>query len=83
MSSEQYVDEVMAMVRAELVRATDKFGPFASPHEGYAVLLEEVDELWTEVKHGTRYRQLEEAVQVAAMGARFILDLRLRTDGGE
>ncbi len=48
-----------------------------SVHEGYAVLLEEVDELWEEVKRETintdalRY----EALHVAAMAVRFLLDL--------
>jgi hypothetical protein len=72
------IDRVVAMVRAELVSATLKFGPFASAHEGYAVILEEVDELWDEVKNGkrpgARLRQENEARQVAAMGARFLLD---------
>lgn len=54
--------------------ATEKFGSFASAHEGYAVILEELDELWQEVKHGTRERQREEAVQVAAMALRFLRD---------
>jgi hypothetical protein len=45
--------------------------------EGYAVLLEEVDELWEEVrKGGTEPRDLDrmrkEAVQVGAMALRFL-----------
>jgi hypothetical protein len=62
----------------ELRAAMAKFGPFAGPHEGYAVILEEVDELWHEVKHGTRERMRAEAVQVAAMALRFLVDI----DGG-
>lgn len=69
------IDTVLALVRRELVRATAKFGSFASAHEGYAVILEEVDELWDEVKANRPERATEEAVQVAAMGARFLLDL--------
>jgi hypothetical protein len=59
----------------ELDRAVEKFGPFASAHEGYAVILEELDELWYEVKHGTPARQRAEAIQVAAMSLRFLADL--------
>jgi hypothetical protein len=59
----------------ELRRAMSKFGPFASAHEGYAVLLEELDELWWEVKHGTPARAREEAVQVAAMALRYRVDV--------
>lgn len=73
------IDRVMSMVRAELAAATLKFGPFASAHEGYAVILEEVDELWDEVKNNKRLstteRQRREALQIAAMGARFLLDV--------
>lgn len=59
----------------EIKRAQEKFPPFAGAHEGYAVLLEEVDELWHEVKHGTRDRMREEALQVAAMALRFLVDI--------
>lgn len=73
-----FVDDVLAEVRAELLRAYTKF-PRAtvSVHEGYAVLLEEVDELWDEVKANRSDLQRKEAVQVAAMGVRFIVDLFL------
>lgn len=59
----------------ELARAEAKFGAFHSGHEGFAVLLEEVDELKYEVFHGTRERQREEAIQVAAMALRYIKDV--------
>lgn len=63
-------------VRAELERARAKFPtPFASAHEGFAILNEERDELWDEVKGnalGRRERMREEAIQVAAMAIRFV-----------
>lgn len=60
----------------ELVSAQVKFGPFASTHEGYAVILEELDELWGEIKrNGSRERMRAEAIQVAAMAMRFVEDL--------
>ncbi len=69
-------------VLAELVRAL-RYPPMNSPHEGYAVLLEEVDELWAEVKVKQGQRDLVklryEATQVAAMALRFIVDI---CDGG-
>lgn len=64
----------MAVI-CELAEAQAKFPPFNSAHEGYAVLKEEVDELWQEVKHGSRHRQREEATQVAAMAVRFLIDV--------
>lgn len=33
----------------ELIAAYEKYGPFASTHEGYAVILEEVEEATTEL----------------------------------
>lgn len=62
----------------ELMVATQNYGPMASPHEGYAILLEEVDELWDEVKKSPKKRDpkamRKEAVQVAAMALRFLVD---------
>lgn len=61
----------------EIALAETQFGPFNSAHEGYAVLLEEVDELWEHVKtkEGARDNAAmrREAVQVAAMALRFII----------
>lgn len=69
------LDDVMS----EYTRAGRKFAPFNSAHEGYAILAEEVDELWDEVRgHDGPERQKrmrEEAVQVAAMALRFIQDI--------
>jgi len=62
----------------ECQRATEKFPPFNSGHEGYAVIYEEMDELWEEVKrypHADKRKLREEAVQVGAMALRFIVDI--------
>lgn len=61
----------------ELDRARRKFAPFHSAHEGYAVILEELDELWEEIRRKVPSRELmrKEAVQVAAMALRFIEDV--------
>ena len=63
----------MLEIEVELTRAKTKFPEFYNAHEGYAVLLEEVDELWDAVKlngtkHPERIREIhKEATQVAAM----------------
>jgi hypothetical protein len=62
----------------EYSRAKVRFGAFNSPHEGYAVILEELDELWEEIKRKPtaegKLALRREAVQVAAMGLRFLVD---------
>lgn len=42
-------EQVKELVKVELAAANEKFPPFHSAHEGYAVIMEELDELKTEV----------------------------------
>lgn len=74
--------DVAAALKAigqEVMRARSKFAAFNSAHEGYAVILEELDELWEEVKLKRTMRDVErmrsETVQVAAMAVRFLTDV--------
>lgn len=72
------LDRVLTIIREEVVRAWTKHpGQFHNAHEGFAVLWEEVDELWDEVKVDTAYTGpgLKEAVQTGAMAARFLVEL--------
>jgi hypothetical protein len=64
-------------VISELTRARNKFPTFGNAHEGYAVILEELDELWDEIKkkNPSREELRAEAMQVAAMGLRFMIDV--------
>ena len=70
--------QLLQLVDAEFQRASSLYPKFNSAHEGYAVLLEEVEELWDEVKKSPKRRDpakmKEEAVQVAAMALRFLND---------
>lgn len=63
----------------EAGEAAEKWGPFNSAHEGFAVLLEEVDELkahvWTNQKRRDLDAMRKEAIQVAAMAIRFVHDI--------
>ncbi|NPV72140.1 MAG: hypothetical protein HPY55_16155 [Firmicutes bacterium] len=76
---------VLGMIAAEYKAAVASHPPMASAHEGYAVLLEELDELWAEIKQpeGRRnpWAMMREAVQVAAMAVRFIEDVCLKQLG--
>lgn len=71
----------LADVERELREAVKCYGPMASAHEGYAVLLEEVDELKAEVWKSPRKRDYAamhaEAIQVAAMALRFMVDVTM------
>ncbi len=72
------INKVLDAVDAELQRAIVKFPKFNSSHEGYAVLKEEVDELWDDIKNNKHgLAQQKEAIQVAAMAVRFIIDCTL------
>lgn len=76
----------MHEVAYEIASARAKFPPHHSAHEGYAVILEELDELWQEVQRSQKepHRNLalrNEAKQVAAMAIAFSWRY-LRFDGG-
>lgn len=60
-----------------LDEAMTKWPPMHSPHEGHGVILEELDELWDHVKAdtGRSPEARREAIQIAAMGLRYALDL--------
>lgn len=70
---------VLEDVADELVVATARYGPMNSAHEGWAVIFEELDELWDEVRAKQGSRDVDamrkEAIQVAAMALRFALDI--------
>lgn len=67
-------DAVVHAVLSELHLSTNKYGPFHSTHEAYGVLKEEVDELWDACKANNLPAMQMEAIQVAAMAMRLILD---------
>ena len=65
-------------IAEEARRAREKFAPFNSSHEGYAVIAEELDELWDDVKANDIPHSIKEAVQVGAMALRYIADMRIK-----
>lgn len=72
------VHETLAGVWAELGAAAT-WPAFNSAHEGFAILAEEVDELWDHVKTNQKRRDIaamrKEALQVAAMAVRFAIEV--------
>lgn len=73
-------DAIYKALNSELERSYRRFPlKINSFHEGYAILLEEVDELWAEIKKQEKDRDLRELknelIQVAAVSLRMLNDL--------
>ena len=70
---------VLSDAGTELGKALKKYPKHHSPHESYAVILEEVRELEREVFKRQKKRSLQkmrkEACQIAAMALRFMMDV--------
>lgn len=75
--------EAMYTVIEELQKAQKRFPKFASAHEGLAVIREEYKEFEFEVFHGSGEKALNEAIQLAAMATRYILDIGSRGRNNE
>ncbi len=77
---------ILQEIKDEYIIATSRFGAFHSAHEGYAVILEELEELKAEVFKHREERNLaamrKECIQVATMACRFITDV-IETGGKE
>jgi len=69
--------KAITLVNMELEEAQEKFMSFHNYHEGYAVIKEELDELWEEIKNKNQSieKLKKEAKQVGAMAVRFLVDL--------
>ena len=71
--------DALSCASFELDQAMKNWPAFNSAHEGYAVLAEELDELWQHVKTNQKRRDLramrKEAIQVAATALRFAIDV--------
>ena len=65
--------KAFTLVKKELARAGTKFGSYQNPHEGYAVILEELDEAWDDIK--ANKDASKEITQVAATALRYLIDI--------
>lgn len=76
MNENQAFLNLQAEIEEEYWSACEKFSAFHSTHEGYAVIKEELDELWDAIKKNRPTLELKgEAIQVAAMALRFLTDI--------
>jgi hypothetical protein len=74
-AEERFTNDVLR----EVYLARQKHPPINSPHEGYAVILEELEEFWDEVKRRDRLPDNFAAMgvelrQIAAMALRTYVD---------
>jgi transketolase len=81
MSTDPRIDAILIAVRSELQVAMNAHKSLNSAHEAYAVIAEELDEFWDEVRAKREQRSASrmgrELIQVAAMACRTIYDLDL------
>ena len=68
------VDKYLQMIKLELEWATKHRSALTSSHHAYGVILEEMDEMWDEIKGDNLVDARKEAIQVAAMALRFLVD---------
>lgn len=73
------LQEILKDIKKEFETVAKKWKGFNSLHEAYAIVLEEVDELWEEVKASQKNSSRikfarKEAIHVATMAIRLIFD---------
>ena len=80
---EHHLGQRAAEAIREALRGIEKHGPYNSFHEGYAVMLEEVDELWDEIKQkdADPAAIYLESLQIAAVALRVAVAAQRRTSG--
>ena len=75
----EYPEQIASEVVDEVMRAEEMHNPLNSHHEAYAVILEELDEYWEEVRKKRDERDSKamrtELIQTAAMCVRTILNV--------
>ena len=78
--------QLLRDLRREMDGAQTLYGSYASMHEAYAVIKEELEEFWTWVKLKEDFRDSQamrvELLQVAACALRAILTLEEQTQKG-
>jgi hypothetical protein len=77
MSNADHIRAIALEIAAEVERAERKHKPLNSPHEAWSVIYEELEELREHVRGdtGRSAAARKEAIQVAAMGLRYVLNL--------
>ena len=81
----QKVPSIVDEVVAEYRRAVEKFPPYHSDREGFDILDEEVQELKQAIRHETPQQARAEAIQVAAVAIRLVMDCyrKIESEGND
>lgn len=66
------MDILSKEIEDEILRAVEKYGPYVSMTEGTRVLVQEIAELMQAIENNDPKNIREEAIQVTAMGLRFL-----------
>ena len=73
------IDDSFKCIEIEFLRASDLYPDLHSNHEAYAVIKEEIDELWDEIKKSKDTRGNKEIrnelIQIGAMVIRYLDNL--------
>lgn len=73
------IESIITEIKTEYERSKKLYNDFNSNHEAYAVILEELDEVWDEIKKTKEIRGNEnihkELIQVGAMVVKYIENL--------
>lgn len=73
---DEQIESAFAQVRHELeLMARGDPIRIGSDHEGYALILERLDDAWSDIKFGEYERAQNEIVRVAAMAVRYLIDV--------
>ncbi len=79
--------KALDLITKEYEKAAAEKPPYNSPHEAYAILLEEVEEFWAEVKKKEELHDLdrmaEEVKQIGAVAMRILTDVCLKDKPGK
>lgn len=68
-------NHALTEILKEYERARLRHKPMSSVHEAYAIILEEVDEMWDDIKKGRIEHAHKEAIQVGAMILAFLVEV--------
>lgn len=77
------IKDCLSLVVNELRWAMKNHERFNSPHEAFAIMKEECDELWEQVRRDDLKHAKRECIQTCAMAMRFLIDSKEWTKNGK